>query len=436
MTSVSKPFASTPGRDVGLDQPPVFDVARHYYEQRHRIHEDAAVLRALIGAVGWPNDLTPAQWTQWYSLVLGFAPDLIIELGRGYGNSTALFAQAAWRLRRMKAAWRLGRMKIVSLCLTGEWASIAAPRIAKLVDPAWFASVDARRTDILSADYGEIIANHQRVLVLWDAHGFEIAELVLGDILPRLADRQHLLLLHDISDNRYASVQRSYGSQPLWKGSRWQQQAGAWNSRVNIGWMNSIQDQVIALADFSARNDVEIESADREYTEFFAAHSEYADEMRQLLGEEFFSSIGHWAFLSLTGKAGPFHFPAVSGWRAATSRCQVLADQWPGGAARIVTDAVPWAYASTSAWRPVANPPAGASSWIRCRVRVRGGPVGVSLLTPDGSTFVQSQVVSSTVPVDVLLAVPDLARRGSLVIHTWDRPMAARVHIDDLSLVW
>ena len=195
----------------------MFDVARHYYEQRHRIHEDAAVLRALIGAVGWPNDLTPAQWTQWYSLVLGFAPDLIIELGRGYGNSTALFAQAAWRLRRMKAAWRLGRMKIVSLCLTGEWASIAAPRIAKLVDPAWFASVDARRTDILSADYGEIIANHQRVLVLWDAHGFEIAELVLGDILPRLADRQHLLLLHDISDNRYASVQRSYGGQPLWK---------------------------------------------------------------------------------------------------------------------------------------------------------------------------------------------------------------------------
>jgi hypothetical protein len=58
------------------------------------------------------------------------------------------------------------------------------------------------------------------------------------------------------------------------------------------------------------------------------------------------------------------------------------------------------------------------------------------LLTPDGSTFVQSQVVSSTAPVDVLLAVPDLARRGSLVIHTWDRPVAARVHIDDLSLVW
>ena len=60
MTMVNKPFGSTPGRDVALDQPRVFDVGRHYYEQRHRIHEDAAVLRALIGAVGWPNDLTSA----------------------------------------------------------------------------------------------------------------------------------------------------------------------------------------------------------------------------------------------------------------------------------------------------------------------------------------------------------------------------------------
>jgi hypothetical protein len=426
MNSGRKPFGGTPGRDVALDQPRPFDIGAYYYDQRHRIHEDAAVLRQLIKAVDWTNDLSPAQWAQWYSVALGFAPDLIIELGRGYGNSTALFAQAARRL---------GRTKIVSLCVSGEWDSLVAPRIAKVVDRAWFASVEARRTDILSADYGEIIANHQRVLVLWDAHGFEIAELVLGEILPRLADRQHLLLMHDISDNRYAAVPRSYRGHPLWKGSAWQRQIGAWDSRVNIGWMNSIQDQVIALADFSTRNDLEIESADQHYAEFFAAHQGYAAEMGQLLGEEFFSTIGHWAFLSLTGKTGPFHFPGIGGWRAATSRCDIVADQLPRGTA-IVTDAVPWAYASTSAWRPVAAPPPNVPSWIRCRVRVRGGPIGVSLSTPDGSAFVHSQVVSSAAPVNVLLPVPDLERRGSLVIHTWDSAVSAQVQIDDLSLVW
>jgi hypothetical protein len=137
---------------------------------------------------------------------------------------------------------------------------VVAPRIAQVVDDAWFANIDARSVDILSVDYREIIADHQRVLLLWDAHGFEIAELVLGEILPRLVDRAHLLLLHDISDNRYAAVPRSYGGHPLWKGNKWQQ-ADAGASRVNIGWMNSVEDQVIALADFSARNDVEIGSA-------------------------------------------------------------------------------------------------------------------------------------------------------------------------------
>ena len=427
MNSDIQPFSGSPGRDVSRDQPKTFDVARYYFDQRLRIEADAALLRQLIEAVHWTNDLGPAQWAQWYSVALGFAPDLIIELGRGYGNSTALFGQAAWRL---------GRTKIVSLCQSGEWASIVAPRIARIVEPGWFENIDARRADILSADYAEIIADHQRVLVLWDAHGFDIAELVLGEILPRLLDRQHLLLMHDISDNRYAVVPRSYGGGPLWKGSSWQQRTGAWNTRVNIGWMNSIQDQVIALADFAARNDVEIGSADHEYARFFAANPAHAVEMRQRLGDELFAVIGHWAFLSLTGKTGPFHCPGMSGWRTATNRCDIVTDQLPRRPATITTDAVPWAYAATSAWRPSTNPPPNTPAWIRCRLRVEGGAIGISLLTPDDSAFVQSQVVSSTGPASVLLPVPDLAQRGRLVLHTWDAPVSARVQIDDLSLVW
>jgi hypothetical protein len=423
----SRPFGSRPGRNVAADSPRAVDVARYYYEERGRIKEDAAVLRQLIAAVGCPNDLGSPQWAQWYSVALGFAPDLIIELGRGYGNSTALFGQAASRL---------GRTKVVSLCQSGEWASIVAPRIARVVDPGWFENVDARRADILSADYAGIIADHQRVLVLWDAHGFEIAELVLGEILPRLLDRQHLLLMHDISDNRYAQAPRSYGGAPLWKGSSWQQRVGAWNSRVNIGWMNSIQDQVIALADFSARNDLEIGSADHEYASFFAGNPACDLEMRELLGNEFFDRIGHWAFLSLTGKAGPFHFPGPSGWRAAPNHCDIVTDGLARRPATITTGAVAWAYAATFAWRPLTNPPPDAQAWIRCRLRVEGGPVGLSLLTADESAFAQSQVVSPSGQADVLLAVPDLGRRGRLVIHTWDVPVSARVRIDDLSLVW
>jgi len=38
--------------------------------------------------------------------------------------------------------------------------------------------------------------------------------------------------------------------------------------------------------------------------------------------------------------------------------------------------------------------------------------------------------------VNVALKVPDVTQRGRLVIHTWDAPEAARVCLEDLSLVW
>src|SRR5689334_10978159 len=142
MTAVPQPFACVPGRNVANDDLRV-DIARYYYEQRASIAADAPLLRRLIAAVDWTNDLAPSQWAQWYSVALGFAPDLILELGRGRGNSTALFTQAAARL---------GTARVVSLCQSGDWTSDVAPRIARQVDARWFDRLDARMADILSSD--------------------------------------------------------------------------------------------------------------------------------------------------------------------------------------------------------------------------------------------------------------------------------------------
>jgi hypothetical protein len=427
VTKSAPPFASTPGRDVSKDAPPPFDIARFYYDERFRIAEDLPLLRRLIAAVDSRIDLEPHQWAQWSSVALGFAPTLILELGRGHGNSTALFTQAARRL---------GGAKVVSLCRTGNWASTVAPRIARFVDEQWFRSLDARRIDILAVDYDRILADHPRVLILWDAHGFEIAELVLGELLPRLIGRPHLIVMHDIDDNRYGNLPRSYGGHPLWKGAKQHATTGVADSRVNIGWMNSREDQIVALADFASRNDVEIGSADHEYATFFDEDAGRADEMRRLLGDEFFSTRGRWAFLTLSGKEGPFHAPAVSGWRTAANRSAVVSDELPRLPATIATTPVPWAYALTFAWRPVNDSPPAVPAWIRCRLQATGGPVGLSLLTADERAFVDSQVVSSPVVETVVLSVPDVKAAGRLVIHTWDAPQGARVRVDDLSLIW
>ncbi len=433
--STPRPFSKTPGRDTTRDRPSAFDIASMYYERRMDIAADAQTLNQLIEAIDWPNDLSSTQWAQWYSVVVGFKPDLVLELGRGKGNSTALFAQAGWRL---------GGTKVVSLCLSDYWSTTSVDRLKAVVHPDWFKNLDVRVADIVTTDYKRIVADHQRVLVLWDAHGFEIAETILGDILPLIADREHLILMHDISDNRYGNLPRSYQGQPLWKGSGWQQSTGTWSSRVNIGWMNSIQDQVIALADFSARNDIEIGSGDHEYAAYFARYPDRAEEMQRVLGDRFFSAAANWAFLSLSGKEPPFHFPMAAIRRTFAHECSAVVDELHPDPGRsfslprtVETSGVRWAYAALMTCRPDAMVPPEAQALLRLRVHVDGAPVGIGLLNAERSDFLERRRVAPGPEGEtVFLPIVDDARGGQVVIQTWDVPERSKVRIDNITVVW
>jgi len=430
-----RPFALTPGRDVDRDQPPPFDIASYYYDQRACVAGDAELLKRLMVAVDSDHDLRPPQWAQWYSVALGFQPDLILELGRGKGNSTAIFCQAASRL---------GRTRVVSLCVTDAWMQETVPRLRPLVPPDWLTPLDARTTDILDADYETLLDKAGRVLVLWDAHGFEIAETVLGRILPLLQDRPHLILMHDIADTRYTVVPRSYEGETLWKGSTWNNGAGASSGRVNIGWMNSLQDQVVALADFAVRNDLEIGSADHEYAGFFAAHPGAADEMRQRLGDTFFSEQAQWAFLSLTGKEPPFHFPALQRrfrHRSAVVVRDIHPPRWLWRSTplpRLIrTSGVPWAYAAVIDVQLRDGAPPDVRRSLRVRLMVDDAPAGIGLLSADRSRFVQSRRVAPGLDVQtVWLPLDDPPAAGPLVVYTDDEPSAARVRLDEILAVW
>jgi hypothetical protein len=415
---------------------PEFDIAQYYYDARARIAEDASTLTTLITAVQSEDNLASPQWAQWYSVVLGFKPDLIVELGRARGNSTVLFCHAASRL---------GGTRVVSLCDSKDWVDETLPRLTAIVPAGFLDRLDARRTNILDVDYQQLFEGSGRVLLLWDAHGFEIAEVVLGQILPIIADRPHLVLMHDISDTRYVSVSRSYEGQPLWKGSTWDKGTGISSARVNIGWMNSLQDQVIAVADFAVRNELEIGSADHEYARFFAAHPDAAEEMKQLLGDTFFSVSAHWAFFTLTGRQRPFHFPAAVQRRFRNRSDVAIRDlhppRWFGRSRQlprvIETSLVPWEYAAVMAVQPLKEIPAGAPRSLRLRVLVEEAPVGVGLLNADRSAFVQSvRLLPSIDSKTVWLAIDDPATAGPLVVHTWDEPRRGRARIEEMSLVW
>jgi cephalosporin hydroxylase len=274
---------------------PTTTPAAAIWNHRQHIVDSRDRLKALWEAVDWQNDLMAYQWIQWYAMTLEFKPDLIIELGRGLGNSTCVFTEAANHL---------GNCRVVSLCISDAWDTQTKPRVEKVVPPDWFKPLDARTADILKTDVKEMVGNSKRVLVLWDAHGFEIAGYVLGAMLPVLQHNPHLVIMHDISDARYLSPEfMGYQGQEIWHGGNCNAE------RLVLGHFNSAVEQAIAIFDFTSRNGLDLHSSDHNlHTEL---SEQQATELQQLLGDDLFSRSGHWFWFSLNEKAAgePLHFP-------------------------------------------------------------------------------------------------------------------------------
>jgi cephalosporin hydroxylase len=273
-----------------------FRPAQAYWNRRYELAKSCGRILQLRDAVGRGSDLLPSQWAQLMAVAMEFEPDLILELGRAWGNSTAAFTQASYLMG--------GGIRVVSLCNSTDWEKRTLPQIRPLVSEEWLAPLTTLTADILSFDYAEALKDAKRVLVFWDAHGFDIAECVLATILPLLAGRPHLIIMHDLSDARYGgSDAADYGEQGIWKG------VNNWSGpRVRLGIIDSAVEQAVAAVDFASRNQLTLDSADHSFhTELSDAQ---AEEMQTLLGP-LFDRCAHWFYFSLNERPGPYRFPVV-----------------------------------------------------------------------------------------------------------------------------
>jgi hypothetical protein len=146
-----------------------------------------AELHALVGSP--PLDLPLADWRELYQLTVEFKPDLVLELGRGYGNSTCVFVEAVHGAG--------GRVVSIGNDGNREWERSTVPRLEPLVGRRWFRPLTALHADIRDVDYAAILNRRRRVLVYWDAHGRDVAETVLADVLPRLPS-ENLVIVDDV----------------------------------------------------------------------------------------------------------------------------------------------------------------------------------------------------------------------------------------------
>ena len=272
---------------------PYFSAAQACWNQRETLAQLKPRILAFAGAAADPTSLALYQHAQLTAAALEFRPDLILELGRGYGNSTCDFTEVANRLETTR---------VLSLDQYDIWNRTAG-RLREFVQPSWFDPLQALQTNILTFNFKEALAGARRVLLFWDAHGFEIAKVVLSRIMPELADREHLVIMHDICDLRHQGPESlSYGDNELWTGGN------NTSKFVKIGFLDSNVEQAIAILDFSTRNRFPLYTADHSLaTELNGAQLEELS----LLWGDMFCQYGQWLYFSLREAAGALTFPKL-----------------------------------------------------------------------------------------------------------------------------
>jgi hypothetical protein len=269
-----------------------------YWNQRFALQNARERLLSLWRTVGHPVDMTAFQFAQLFALALEFEPDLILELGRGFGNSTCAFTEAAHHLPHP--------CRVVSLGDCASWDHKTVPLLRTVVDDNWFRPLEAPIGDILAVDFEKVLSGAKRVLIFWDAHGFEVAEYVLGSLLRLVSDRPNIVALHDMTDLRYCGEVDPNGEYAMWKGSV------DGEGRFCIGNLWSKVPQAISVLDFTTRNHLTFDSADHSIHTTIAVYPQKTAEMQELLGPELFDDKAFWYWFTLNEHAGPYKFPPAN----------------------------------------------------------------------------------------------------------------------------
>jgi len=281
-----------------------FSPAQAYWNQRHVLADCRDRILALLKAIDRPVDLFLRQAAQLMASALEFAPDIILDLGRGYGNSTCAFTEAANRLEPHNC-------RVLSLDRTDVWNQETVPKLSEIVPESWFEPLQAVEADIVTFDYTQALAGFEKILVFWDAHGYEVAECILGQILPLIASRPHVVIVHDLLDARYIpAISNSYGELGLWMGGAVHETPPR---MVRLNNVVSLFEEAVAITDFASRNGLPLHSADHSLHTEFGDDPARVDELQELIGDQLFSlnDYCNWFWFSLNEIPGPYTFPRL-----------------------------------------------------------------------------------------------------------------------------
>jgi hypothetical protein len=201
------------------------------------------LMRRLVDSP--PSNLQLDAWYELYALAVDFEPDLMLELGRGFGNSTCVFTEAAHRVG--------GTVVSVGFDSERAWETRTSPRLLRYLGADWFAPLTILHADITETDFRPHLEGSGRTLVYWDAHGQDVAAAVFANVLPQLP-RDNLVIVDDVQ------VADEEKRRPGWR--RWVRSLFR-PEHYSAGPFESSFDEIVPLWDYLRSNDVPFEHSSR-----------------------------------------------------------------------------------------------------------------------------------------------------------------------------
>jgi hypothetical protein len=137
--------------------------------------------------------------------------------------------------------------------------------LKEVVSAGWFSRLEAYVADVHDLDFTDHGRDASRVFLFWDLPYRRVNEKVMTHLLPLLAEKKHIVAVHDISDNRYAGeAAKSYDGKAYYRNEDEYYAFPEQIARLNIGWVNTVTNGAVPILDFCYRNNIELHSADHD----------------------------------------------------------------------------------------------------------------------------------------------------------------------------
>ena len=121
-----------------------------------------------------------------YRATLRINPDLVVEIGRGYGNSTVVFLEAARKIET--------HVLSIGYDDLGAFERRTLPRLRRMRGRGLFEPLEMIDSRAEEVDLELRTRSARRVLLFWDAHGEELADYLLTSVVPGLPGGSWVIL--------------------------------------------------------------------------------------------------------------------------------------------------------------------------------------------------------------------------------------------------